>query len=207
MKKLTMLIGVTSMIFLLSGCSNLSEPESRNEDLSGYTVHDSDDVILEGYINSHHSGNKTVESNELDDFTTLTVNDCDIKLGSTTVDEVSSTLNLSCQWDESLNCFSLSSDGVVALLCSSENAEDSVITGITVCNMLQDFNDLSVEFSGVTSSSTSDNAISVLGDTSSYADSDTTTNCEWTWSDDSKNVSYQMIWYDGSISEISLSLE
>jgi hypothetical protein len=209
MKRLTALVSITSLIFLFTGCSSstLTEPQSRNEDLSSYTVNDSDDVILEGYINSHHSGNKTVESSELNDLTALTINDCKVELGSTTVDTVSSALNLSCNWDETLNCFTLSSDGVVVLLCSSENSGDSVITGITVCNMLQDFNDLTVEFSGITNSSTSDNAISVLGDTSSYADSDTTTNCQWTWSDDSKNVSYQMIWYNGSISEISLTLE
>lgn len=197
------------MIFLLSGCSNPAVPQGRNEDLSNYTVSDANDVILEGYINAQHHGDKSILMDEFDDFTTIKINDVTVILDETTVSDLASALGLSYDWNDKLNCFALSSGGTVAMLCSTDGSADSPIISLTVCNMLQEFNDLSVEFLTVTDESSPSDVLSSLGQASSSADSDTTSNYQWTWKDDSmdRRALYQMIWYDGKISEIKLSME
>lgn len=214
MKKVTAVLFAASMVFLLSGCSNISNltvPEGRNENLSDYEVSNVDDVVLEGYINSQHSGDKDILLDEFDDFTTIKINDYEIQLNYTTVDEVVSNLNLDCKWDDGLNCFRLSSNGTVMMMCTVENNKDTdaKIKGLTVCNMLHDFNDLSIEFFTVTDETSPSEAIYALGKASSSASSNTTSNYKWTWNDDAMNrkASYQMMWYEGQLSQIDLTIE
>ena len=214
MKKLTAVLFAASMICLLGGCSNVTDltvPEGRNEDLSGYEVSDVEDVVLQGYINSQHSGDKNILLDEFDDFTTIKINDCVITLNDTTVDEIVSTLNLDCKWDDNLNCFRLSSNGTVMMMCTVENSQDAgaKIKGLTVCNMLHDFNNLSIEFFTVTDETSPSEAIHALGKASSSASSNTTSNYKWTWNDEAMNrkASYQMMWYEGQLSQIDLTME
>ena len=214
MKKVTAVLFAASMVFLLSGCSNISNltvPEGRNENLSDYEVSNVDDVVLEGYINSQHSGDKDILLDEFDDFTTIKINDYKIQLNYTTVDEVVSNLNLDCKWDDNLHCFRLSSNGAVMMMCTVENNRDenAKIKGLTICNMLKDFNDLSIEFFTVTEDTSPSEAIHALGNTSSSASSNTTSNYKWTWNDEAmgRKASYQMMWYEGNLSQIDLTIE
>lgn len=214
MKKVTAVLFAASMVFLLSGCSNISNltvPEGRNENLSDYEVSNVDDVVLEGHINSQHSGDKDILLDEFDDFTTIKINDYEIQLNYTTVDEVVSNLNLDCKWDDNLHCFKLSSNGTVMMMCTVENNRDesAKIKGLTICNMLKDFNDLSIEFFTVTEDTSPAEAIHALGETSSSASSNTTSNYKWTWNDEAmgRKAFYQMMWYEGNLSQIDLTIE
>jgi hypothetical protein len=218
MKKLkkTMLLAVATTMCILTGCSKLTDltvPESRDDDLSEYTVNNAEDVTLEGYINSQHNGDKILsdELDEFDDFTTIKVNDYQIHLNETTVSDIVSNLNLKYKWDENLNCFKLYSDCTVMMLYTVDNNqnENAITRGLTVCNLLSELNDLSVEFLSINNSTLTSDTISQLGEASSYANSETTSNYKWTWKSDALNqkVSYQMMWYEGQVSQIDLMIE
>lgn len=192
--KRTIIVLIIAVATCLSGCS--TQPKTRNTDLSDYIIANADDISVEGHMTTNHNGDINISHDE--NYATIRLNNYDITLNETLIDDIADSTGFTFEYDISLNGFTLlSNNGIVATLTADKDTH--VVTGIDIYDV-----SYGVSYAGITDASSKYEAISVLGEASSSAESDITSNYKWVWNNSDERIVYQMYWHNDTITQISL---